>query len=178
MHTASLSGSLTAVRSYSPCMESSDRTYAGVLAGVPGWRFAGRWPTGRSRSVCFSAADNLLGSMTTCGCSLPFLMYAFRVPAPSPMHLMVSVEADGAKPMVSSAHRPEISLPRCVTGSSLREGPAARIIPATLARRLQHVPDAADRVDERVTARVDLLAQVADVQLDNVRLAAEVVVPD
>src|SRR5882724_1763492 len=80
--------------------------------------------------------------------------------------------------MASSATRPAINLPRSVTGSILRGDPAARIMPAALTRRLQHVPDAADRMDERVTARVDLLAQVADVQLDSVRLAAEVVVPD
>src|SRR5450755_4244126 len=67
-----------------------------------------------------------------------------------------------------------------------RRGPAARAaygrptIAATWSpgRRLEHVANAADGVDQRLAAGVDLLAQVADVQLDDVRLAAEVVVPD
>src|SRR5262249_46093298 len=46
------------------------------------------------------------------------------------------------------------------------------------ADRLEDVAHAADGVDHRLAAGVDLLAQVADVQLDHVRLAAEVVVPD
>src|SRR5260370_10324257 len=110
--------------------------------------------------------------------------------------------------MASSATRPAMCLPRSVTGSSDRarspRPPRGDSMPgiraflpgmstghapggyggwppreaAASARRLPHVPDAAYRVDERVAARVDLLAQVADVQLDHVRLAAEVVVPD
>ena len=46
------------------------------------------------------------------------------------------------------------------------------------ARRAQHVPGAAHGVDHRRPVGVDLLAQVGDVQLDHVGLAAEVVVPD
>src|SRR6478752_3006895 len=43
--------------------------------------------------------------------------------------------------------------------------------------RLQDVPGAAHGVDHRLPACVDLLAQVGDVELDHVGLAAEVVVP-
>ena len=45
------------------------------------------------------------------------------------------------------------------------------------AARLQHVAGAAHGVDHRLAPGVDLLAQVGDVQLDHVGLAAEVVVP-
>ncbi len=45
------------------------------------------------------------------------------------------------------------------------------------ARRFQHVTDAAHGVDHRGAVAVDLLAQVADVELDDVRVAAEVVAP-
>src|SRR6476660_5391196 len=45
------------------------------------------------------------------------------------------------------------------------------------ARRLDDVAGAADRVDQFRLDRVDLLAQVADVELDDVRLALEVVLP-
>src|SRR5437868_9844111 len=45
-------------------------------------------------------------------------------------------------------------------------------------RRLEHVPGTAHGVDHRLAAGVDLLAQVGDVELDDVGLAAEVVVPD
>src|SRR5450756_1168049 len=43
--------------------------------------------------------------------------------------------------------------------------------------RLEHVPHPAHGVDHRLPTSVDLLAQVGDVELDDVRLAAEVVVP-
>ena len=43
--------------------------------------------------------------------------------------------------------------------------------------RLEDVADAADGVDQRAAPGVDLLAQIADVELDDVRLAAEVVGP-
>src|SRR6478609_7068228 len=46
------------------------------------------------------------------------------------------------------------------------------------ARRLEDIAHASHGVDHRLTAGVDLLAQVGDVELDDVRLAAEVVVPD
>src|ERR1700729_2136526 len=88
----------------------------------------------------------------------------------------------------SSATRPAISRPRSVRPASqwrkLRPGGVtdpAWLIPArpqSSAARLQHVADAAHGVNHRVPARVDLLAQVADVQLDHMGLAAEVVVPD
>jgi hypothetical protein len=52
------------------------------------------------------------------------------------------------------------------------------LIDRTTTRGLEHVPDAADGVDQRLAVRVDLLAQIADVQLDDVGLAAEVIVPD
>src|SRR6202044_1922589 len=55
--------------------------------------------------------------------------------------------------------------------------PAAAPARPALASWFQHVADAADGMDERHPARVDLLAQVADVQLDDMRLAAEVIVP-
>ena len=42
----------------------------------------------------------------------------------------------------------------------------------------QRVPDAAHRLDERWSERVELLAQVRDVGLDDVGTAAEVVLPD
>ena len=48
----------------------------------------------------------------------------------------------------------------------------------THAGGLQDVAGTADGVDHRLPAGVDLLAQVADVELDDVGLAAEVVVPD
>src|SRR5207342_376240 len=43
---------------------------------------------------------------------------------------------------------------------------------------LEDIAHASHGVDHRLTAGVDLLAQVGDVQLDDVGLAAEVVVPD
>src|SRR4051794_10364137 len=46
------------------------------------------------------------------------------------------------------------------------------------ARCLDHVAGAADGVDELRLGVVDLLAQVADVQLDDVGLALEVILPD
>src|SRR6476620_9651293 len=46
------------------------------------------------------------------------------------------------------------------------------------ARRLEDIPHASHGVDHRLTAGVDLLAQVGDVELHDVGLAAEVVVPD
>ena len=42
----------------------------------------------------------------------------------------------------------------------------------------EYVPGSAHGVDHRRPVRIDLLAQVGDVELDHVRLAAEVVVPD
>src|SRR5581483_12420776 len=45
------------------------------------------------------------------------------------------------------------------------------------AGRLDDVPGAAHRVDQLRLHRVDLLAQVADVELDDVRLPLEVVLP-
>ena len=45
-------------------------------------------------------------------------------------------------------------------------------------RVAQHVADEAHRVDQRRTELVELLAQVADVRLEDVRVAVEVVVPD
>ncbi|MPM55030.1 hypothetical protein SDC9_101815 [bioreactor metagenome] len=48
----------------------------------------------------------------------------------------------------------------------------------SLVGRAQHVPRAAQGVDHRLAPDIDLLAQVGDVELDDVRLAAEVVVPD
>src|SRR5262245_43467510 len=44
-------------------------------------------------------------------------------------------------------------------------------------RRFEDITRPAHRMDHRFAAGVDLLAQVRDVQLDDVRLAAEVVVP-
>src|SRR5215218_5739441 len=49
---------------------------------------------------------------------------------------------------------------------------------AMSADRLEHVASAAHRVDHRLAAGVDLLAQVGDVELDDVCLTTEVVVPD
>src|SRR5689334_23416110 len=89
-----------------------------------------------------------------------------------------------AQATVSSASRPAISRPRSVRRPSHRLDrpragpPVPGSVPTWSARRLEDVTDAADRVDQRRPAGVDLLAQVADVQLDHVRLAAEVVVPD
>src|SRR3954447_18070944 len=50
--------------------------------------------------------------------------------------------------------------------------------PASLARRLEYIAGSPHRVDHRVAAGVDLLAKVRDVQLDDVGLPTEVVVPD
>src|SRR5580700_3648624 len=77
---------------------------------------------------------------------------------------------------MSSVSSPAMSRPRSVRGTTLiRE--RTLIGWAWSAGRLQDVADAADGVDERDAARVDLLAQVADVELDHVSLPAEVVVP-
>src|ERR1700677_3865232 len=77
---------------------------------------------------------------------------------------------------MSSVSSPAMSRPRSVRGTTLiRE--KTLIGWAWSAGRLQDVADAADGVDERFAARVYLLAQVADVELDHVGLAAEVVVP-
>ena len=54
----------------------------------------------------------------------------------------------------------------------------AKRFTATSRGRLQHVSRAAHGVDHRLAPGVDLLAQVGDVELDDVGLAAEVVVPD
>src|SRR6185369_10871555 len=48
---------------------------------------------------------------------------------------------------------------------------------ARSADRFEDIARPAHRVDHRLAAGVDLLAQVGDVQLDDVGLAAEVVVP-
>src|SRR3954451_15121981 len=61
------------------------------------------------------------------------------------------------------------------TSREVRDAKRARI-PCS-ARRLEHVAGAPHRVDHRAPAGVDLLAQVGDVELDDVGLAAEVVVP-
>ncbi len=74
MHTASWSGSTTAVSSYAPCIESSDRIYVGVLPGAPGSCAGGIRPTGSVRSSCSSAGDKLVDPLTTFGSSLPFLI--------------------------------------------------------------------------------------------------------
>src|SRR5690349_12655957 len=71
------------------------------------------------------------------------------------------------------ASSPRMSLPVMVRNDS---SAASRPVISS-ARWLQHIADAADRVDERYPPGVDLLAQVADVELDDVGLAAEVVVP-
>src|SRR5580693_4304956 len=77
---------------------------------------------------------------------------------------------------MSSVSSPAMSRPRSVRGTTLiRE--RTLIGWAWSAGRLQDVADAADGVDQRDAARIDLLPQVADVQLDHVGLAAEVVVP-
>src|SRR5205807_10121406 len=60
-------------------------------------------------------------------------------------------------------------------GSPRAVGSGAR---TSCRRELQDVADTPHRVDQVGLPRVDLLAQVADVRLDDVRLAAEVVVPD
>src|SRR3984957_13364804 len=79
---------------------------------------------------------------------------------------------------MSSVSSPAISRPRSVRGTTLiRDSGRTLIGRAWSAGRLQDVADAADGVDERDAARVDLLAQVADVELHHVGLAAEVVVP-
>src|SRR5580693_1142029 len=77
----------------------------------------------------------------------------------------------------NSTTSPMISLPLMVrkdsTPAHRASRPGDRTVGAgMLGRRLQYVADTTDGVDERRTARVDLLAQVADVQLDDVRLAA------
>src|SRR5713226_3859951 len=95
-----------------------------------------------------------------------------------------------AQARASRVTRPAMSLPRRVRRASQRSGGTSRWLPGRVARpairapgarssacRLQHVADAADGVDQRLTVGVDLLAQVTDVQLDHMGLAAEVVVP-
>src|SRR5436190_18921237 len=49
---------------------------------------------------------------------------------------------------------------------------------ASSGRRLEHITGAAHGVDHRRAAGVDLAPEVGDVELDDVGLAAEVVVPD
>src|SRR5437764_11395760 len=64
------------------------------------------------------------------------------------------------------------------TSSRVRsDHPAGRHRRSTSLRRLEDIPRSAQCVDHRSPPGVDLLAQVRDVQLDDVRLAAEVVVP-
>src|SRR5260370_654850 len=96
-----------------------------------------------------------------------------------------------AQARASSATTPAISRPRSVRPASQRPNPPAWRAPVPPAAslilaaspsaysgsRLQHVADAADGMDHRHAAAVDLLPQVADVQLHDMRLAAEVVVP-
>src|ERR1700691_1242291 len=107
-----------------------------------------------------------------------------------------------AQATASNASSPAISRPRrvrrpsqrwkglaCRPGapSAPRDGPRPGSLPASSpvllantssAHGFEHVSNAADGVDQRLAVRVDLLAQVADVQLHDVSLAAEVVVPD
>src|SRR5690348_6146286 len=49
--------------------------------------------------------------------------------------------------------------------------------PSTSALGVEHVSDLADRADQRRAERIELPAQVADVGLDDVRVAGEVVLP-
>src|SRR5215218_5068210 len=87
--------------------------------------------------------------------------------------------------VVSRLSRTAAAATRASTrSSSLRArvpGPAAgattSVIGARSARRTQHVARAPHGVDHRRPVRVDLLAQVGDVELDDVGLPAEVVVP-
>src|SRR5947209_5228863 len=60
---------------------------------------------------------------------------------------------------------------RRARNDSLTAAPASRL------RFSQRVPDEPDRLDERRTETVELLAQIAHVRLDDVGVAAEVVVP-
>src|SRR4051794_7904493 len=57
-------------------------------------------------------------------------------------------------------------------------GPGSRPLGLGSAGRLEDISRSAHRVDHRCSAGVDLLPQVGDVQLDDVGLSAEVVVPD
>ena len=59
-----------------------------------------------------------------------------------------------------------------------RAAPAARGATRHRSRGFEHVAGLPHRLDQRRAERVELLAQVADVGLDDVRVAAEVVVPD
>src|ERR1035441_3035842 len=72
----------------------------------------------------------------------------------------------------SRARSPAMSRPRRVRRASqrvVRRGPAADSPRRPIsARWLQHVADATDGVDQRLPVGVDLLAQVADVQLDDI----------
>src|ERR1700727_1419996 len=93
-----------------------------------------------------------------------------------------------AQATASRASSPAISRPRRVRRPSQRwkepgrgSGPEpvlALLVNRPSTRGLEHVPDAADGMDQRLAGRGDLLAQVADVQLDHVGLAAEVIIPD
>src|SRR5439155_2654258 len=82
----------------------------------------------------------------------------------------------------TSPRRPRRAPPRRARPSRSAAGPAATSgsagAPGSLLRKTEHVPHAAYGVDQRRGGRdVDLLPQVVDVRLDDVRLALEVVVP-
>src|SRR6476619_6448352 len=61
-------------------------------------------------------------------------------------------------------------------GPQRGQGPAGRS--GSCGRWAQYVSSAAQGVNHRRTVGIDLLAEVGDVELDDVCLAAEVVVPD
>src|SRR5580700_1374198 len=88
------------------------------------------------------------------------------------------------RPTSTTAIRPATSRARSETPCSrptlARSGSAAggvSDIASSRSRDAQAVPGAADRMDQRRTLHVDLLPQIADVGLDHIGVAAEVVLP-
>src|SRR5262245_52787087 len=59
-----------------------------------------------------------------------------------------------------------------------REKPLSRVRRTPLVRGLEDIAGSTQGMDHRRPARIDLLAEVRNVELHDVRLAAEIVVPD
>src|SRR3954471_15138992 len=73
---------------------------------------------------------------------------------------------------------PTSSSPAAASTSTAARSRARREAIDLRSRLAQRVADAAHGVDERRSVLVELLAQVADVRLEDARVAAEVVLPD
>src|SRR4051794_19512183 len=74
---------------------------------------------------------------------------------------------------------PAIAMPNAVNAMMPISSRARTVTrESTFGRRPERVANAADGVDQRRAELVDLLAEIADVRLDDVRVALEVVLPN